>query len=53
MQVFLFTPLVTCYLKKYLFCLHLLFSILLMSMTLTRVYRLHNVCGLVGVASFC
>ncbi|KAF5765465.1 putative phosphatidylinositol N-acetylglucosaminyltransferase [Helianthus annuus] len=42
LQVFLFAPLITYCLKKYSFRLHLLFSFVLMALTLTCVYRLHK-----------
>nr|XP_043634348.1 phosphatidylinositol N-acetylglucosaminyltransferase subunit C [Erigeron canadensis] len=42
LQVFLFAPFVTYCLKKYSFRLHLFFSFVLMSMTLTCVYSLHK-----------
>ncbi|KAJ0693960.1 putative phosphatidylinositol N-acetylglucosaminyltransferase [Helianthus annuus] len=42
LQVFLFAPLITYCLKKYSFRLHLLFSFVLMAITLTCVYRLHK-----------
>ncbi|KAI7726500.1 hypothetical protein M8C21_023730 [Ambrosia artemisiifolia] len=42
LQVFLFAPLVTYCLKKYSFRLHLMFSFVLMAITLTCVYRLHK-----------
>ncbi|MFS8018921.1 putative phosphatidylinositol N-acetylglucosaminyltransferase [Helianthus anomalus] len=42
LQVFLFAPLITYCLKKYSFRLHLLFSFVLMAITLACVYRLHK-----------
>ncbi|XP_052184894.1 phosphatidylinositol N-acetylglucosaminyltransferase subunit C [Diospyros lotus] len=42
LQVFLFSPLVTYYIKKYSFRLHLFFSFGLMAVTLAFAYRLHR-----------
>lgn len=41
LQVFLFAPLVTCSIKRYSFCLHIWFSLGLMTLTLAFVYTLH------------
>ncbi|XAR62886.1 Phosphatidylinositol N-acetylglucosaminyltransferase [Bertholletia excelsa] len=42
LQVFLFAPLVTYCIKKYSFWLYLLFSLVLMAVTLAFAYRLHR-----------
>ncbi|XP_039126789.1 phosphatidylinositol N-acetylglucosaminyltransferase subunit C [Dioscorea cayenensis subsp. rotundata] len=42
LQVFLFSPLITFCIKKYSFKLHLCFSFLLISMTLSIIYFLHT-----------